>query len=79
MIFKMRCFFHLVSDDEEIVDSSGIEVRDLESAKVHAQTAINELRREIGQEADDWSGWRLNIVCPLGTILHTLPLISTLH
>ena len=78
MVFEMRCFFHLVSDYEEIVDSTGIEVRDLESAKTHAQTAINELRQEIGDEAD-WSGWRLNIVCPLGTILHTLPLISTMH
>jgi hypothetical protein len=79
MVFEMRCFFHLVSDHEEIVDSTGIEVQDLESAKVQAQIAINELRQEIGDSADDWSGWRLNIVCPLGTILHTLPLINTVH
>ena len=75
----MRCFFHLVSNHDEIVDNSGIEVQDLESAKIQAQTAIEELRAEIGTEAHDWSGWRLEIVCPLGTLLHSMQLMETFH
>jgi hypothetical protein len=75
----MRCFFHLVGNHDEIVDTEGIEVQDLESAKIHALVAIEELRAEIGNEADDWSGWRLEIVCPLGTLLHSMQLMETMH
>jgi hypothetical protein len=75
----MRCFFHLVNDFEEIVDNSGIEVHDLENAKVQALLAITELRHEIGMDIEDWSGWRLDIVCPQGTLLHSMPLNSTVH
>jgi hypothetical protein len=75
----MRCFFHLVNDHEEIVDNTGIEVHDLESAKVQALLAITELRHEIGAEIEDWSGWRLEIVCPEGTLLHSMLLNNTMH
>jgi hypothetical protein len=75
----MRCFFHLVNDHEEIVDNTGIEVQDLESAKVEALLAITELRHEIGAEIEDWSGWRLDIVCREGTLLHSLLLNNTVH
>jgi len=75
----MRCFFHLVNDHEEIVDNTGIEVHDLESAKAEALLAITELRQEIGEDADDWTGWRLDIVCSQGTLLHSLSLNETVH
>ncbi|MBB4039659.1 hypothetical protein GGR34_001301 [Microvirga flocculans] len=75
----MRCFFHLVNDHEEIVDNTGIDVSDLENAKTQALVAIKELRQEIGEDAQDWSGWRLDIVCSLGTLLHSLPLVETVH
>jgi hypothetical protein len=75
----MRCFFHLVNDHEEIVDNTGIEVQDLESAKVQALLAITELRQEIGADIEDWSGWRLDIVCPEGTLLHSMLLNNTVH
>jgi hypothetical protein len=75
----MRCFFHLVSNHDEIVDNSGIEVLDLESAKAQALIAIEELRAELGTQADDWSGWRLEIVCPHGTLLHSMKLMETRH
>ncbi|MBA1156793.1 hypothetical protein P7L87_24385 [Vibrio parahaemolyticus] len=75
----MRCFFHLVNDHEEIVDNTGIEVHDLESAKAQALLAITELRQEIGVDIEDWSGWRLDIVCPLGRLLHSMMLNHTVH
>jgi len=75
----MRCFFHLVNDHEEIVDNSGIEVHDLENAKAQALLAITELRQEIGADIEDWSGWRLDIVCPRGRLLHSLLLTQKMH
>ena len=75
----MRCYFHLVNGVEEILDDTGVEVRDLESAKAQAALAINELRREIGPDVSDWSGWRLEIVCPEGTLLFSMPLNNTVH
>ncbi len=75
----MRCFFHLVSNHDEIIDTAGIEVDDLESAKEQALLAIEELRAELGAEVDDWSEWRLEIVCPVGTLLSSMPLANTLH
>ena len=73
----MRCFFHLVSNHDEIVDDTGIEVDNLENAKAQALLAIEELRRELGEEVQDWSGWRLDIVCPSGTVLYTTQLTET--
>ena len=75
----MRCYFHLASADEELRDEEGIEVRDLKDAKTQAQTAISELRQEIGDEVQDWRGWRLDIVCSEGSLLHSIPLSTTLH
>ncbi|WP_410054985.1 DUF6894 family protein [Microvirga sp. Mcv34] len=75
----MRCFFHLVNDHEEIVDNTGIEVHDLASAMAEALLAITELRQEIGVDIEDWSGWRLDIVCPRGRLLHSMMLNQTVH
>lgn len=75
----MRCFFHLVSDHETILDDNGVEVPDLEAAKAEARKAISELRQEYGGTIDDWVGWQLDIMCPEGTLLYSLPLSETLH
>jgi hypothetical protein len=75
----MRCYFHLVNSHEELIDDEGVEVSDLESAKVQAMQAVSELQREYGGGIEDWSGWNLHIVCPEGTLLHSIPLATTLH
>ncbi|EIM26850.1 DUF6894 family protein [Microvirga lotononidis] len=75
----MRCYFHLVNSHEELIDDEGIEVSDLESAKAQAVLAVSELRQEYGDVIEDWSGWHLHIVCPEGTLLHSLSLSTTLH
>jgi len=67
----MRCYFHLVNGDEAILDETGIEVADLETAKAEARKAIQELQQEYDTSADDWNGWQLNIVCPEGSVLYT--------
>ena len=75
----MRCFFHLVNGHEAILDEAGIEVADLETAKAEASRAIRELRRESGAVSDEWSGWRLDIVCPEGSLIYSIGLDVTLH
>ncbi|HLM40495.1 MAG TPA: hypothetical protein VK434_13020 [Microvirga sp.] len=60
------------------MDEAGIEVADLETAKTEASRAIRELRQE-GGASDEWSGWRLDIVCPEGSLLYSIGLDVTLH
>ncbi len=75
----MRCYFHLVNSHEEILDDEGIEVSNFEDAKAQALIAVVELRREYSDVIDDWSGWRLEIVCPEGRLLHSIPLSQPMH
>jgi len=75
----MRCFFHLVNCRETILDDTGIEVSDLEMAKAEARKAIAELRQEDDETGENWSGWRLNIVSPDGSLLHSEDLNVTVH
>ena len=75
----MRCFFHLVNGREAIMDEAGIEVADLDMAKAQAMRAIRELRQEGSGTTDEWSGWRLEIVCPEGSLLCSIGLDVVLH
>ena len=75
----MRCYFHLVSDDEELIDDEGVEVSDLGSARIQALMAVSELQREYDGTLQDWSGWHLHIRCPEGTLLYSFPLKKALH
>ncbi len=75
----MRCYFHLVNGADIIPDDTGIEVPDLESARASALQAIGELRREADDRPQDWAGWQLQIVCPQGNILASIPLHNSLH
>jgi hypothetical protein len=75
----MRCYFHLANCHETILDDIGIEVLDLETARVEAQKAINELRRDQDGVTEDWTGWRLDIVDRDDTLLCSLDLSVILH
>jgi len=75
----MRCYFHLVNGQNELIDGDGVEVLYLQSAKAQALMAISELRRESDGTIEDWKGWCLHILCPGGTLLHSIPLHETLH
>ena len=75
----MRCFFHLVNGRETILDDTGLDVIDLEMAAAQARNAIGELRHANGGSGEDWSGWRLEIVCTEGSLLYSLDLEPALH
>jgi hypothetical protein len=75
----MRCYFHLVNGEDAILDDTGVEVTDLDTARSEALRAIHELRQEFEGVADDWSGWHLDVVCPEGTVLLSMNLGMTVH
>jgi hypothetical protein len=75
----MRCYFHLVNGHTTLTDGEGVEVCDLENAKVEALMAVSELQREYDGFIEGWSGWHLHILCHDGTLLHSFPLVRTLH
>ena len=75
----MLCFFHLVNGRETILDDTGLDVIDLEMAAAQARNAIGELRHANDGSGEDWSGWRLEIVCTEGSLLYSLDLEPALH
>jgi hypothetical protein len=75
----MRCYFHLVNGDDAILDDTGVEVADLETARTEALRAIQELRQELDGFTDEWMGWHLDVVCPQGTVLLSVDLKATVH
>jgi hypothetical protein len=75
----MRCYFHLISDHDQILDDEGIEVSDLESAKTQALMAVSELQQELGGTVQDWSGWYLRILSSEGNLLYSFPLVKPPH
>ena len=50
----MRCYFHLVSYHDAIIDETGVEVTDLEVAEAEALKAIQDLWEEAPQAGEDW-------------------------
>lgn len=70
----MWCFFHLVKGDEIIRDEMGIEVDSMEQARREALEAIEELRMDIPEAADDWEGWAMVITDRSGAVLLSIPL-----
>jgi anaerobic ribonucleoside-triphosphate reductase len=75
----MRYYFHLVNDNQALLDDMGVEVLDLEEAKAEALNVVSELRQETDEVLEDWSRWQLEIVCSEGSILHAIPLARALH
>lgn len=70
----MRCYFHLVSYHDAILDETGIEVTDLEAAETEALKAIRELREEEGDVSDDWQDWQLRVTDRSGQVFLSIPL-----
>jgi D-hexose-6-phosphate mutarotase len=70
----VHVYFHLKDAHEVIRDAEGVEVSDVQEARVHAVRAIEELRQQEGQH---WSGWTLAATDAAGQILFTIDLDST--
>ena len=75
----MRCYFHLVSCHDVIVDDTGVEVAGLENAEAEARKAIQELCQEDEEADETWAGWQLNIADASGRVLLSIALTTPLH
>ena len=69
-----RYYFHLTNGEALIRDEEGTEVSSMQSALISAMEMIEELRAEDPSAADEWLGWRLEIVDASGRTIHTMPL-----
>ena len=68
----MRYYFHLTNGEAVIRDNEGIEAFSIQSALISAMELIEELRTEDPSAADEWQGWRLEIVDASGRTVHTM-------
>jgi hypothetical protein len=68
----MRCYFKLVSSDQNITDEEGLEVADVEEAQALAREAITEMVQEAVAEIARWRGWALEARDASGTVLFTV-------
>ncbi|HZH12101.1 MAG TPA: hypothetical protein VEZ24_17250 [Microvirga sp.] len=75
----MRCFFHLLSGEDTILDDQGLEISDLHEAEVQALMAIQEVRQEVGSIDEDLKGWHLHVVDGSGAILMSFPLDTSMQ
>ena len=72
----MRYYFHLRDATEFIPDEEGIELPNLQSARVELVRALEELRITDPALAREGSGWRLEVSDSLGTVLLAISLDS---
>lgn len=70
----MRCFFHLLSGNDTILDHHGLEISDLHEAEMQAMMAIREVRQEVDGVDEDLKGWHLHVMDGAGAILMSIPL-----
>ena len=77
----MRCYFHLVNGAEEIRDTDGLEVTDLDHARVEALETLYILARDGEDAAAAWAGWRLDVRDASGALLFSLHLdkVGSVH
>ena len=68
----MRCYFNLVSSDQTVTDEEGLEVADVEEARVLAREAITEIVQEGVAEIARWRGWALEARDASGAVLFTV-------
>jgi tRNA A37 N6-isopentenylltransferase MiaA len=69
-----RYYFHLTNGEAVIRDEEGTEVSSMQTALISAMEMVEELRAEDPSAADEWQGWRLEIVDASGRTVHTMPL-----
>ena len=74
----MWCYFNLVSAHQTIADDQGVEVADLDEARMLAREAAAEMIQEGEAQIEDWRGWRLEATDPSRAVLFTISLDALL-
>jgi hypothetical protein len=69
-----RYFFHMMNRDQ-VMDSDGTELPNLEAARKHAEAVARELMyRRSGMLEQDWADWRMSVRDESSRELLSLPL-----
>jgi hypothetical protein len=76
--FSMKYFFHLMNHTEQVLDDVDTEIRSPEQAYAPATQAIRDLLAE-GEQAAEWSGWRLEVTDPAGAPVFSIDLAGRPH
>lgn len=71
---RMRCYFHLTNTDSSVRDEVGLEVADIEAAKIEALRAVYEQCKEEPDADGVWCGWQLDITNAEGELILSIPL-----
>ena len=69
-----RYYFNLTNGETMIRDEAGIVASSVQAAVVSAMEAVEELRAQDPSHADEWQGWRLEIVDASGQAVQAVPL-----
>jgi hypothetical protein len=71
----MPMYFFYLLDKEEVVDSDGTELPDLDAARHHATQVARELTfKRDGMLQRGWSQWTMSVRDPDGQVLFSFPL-----
>ena len=68
----MHCYFNLVSSHHTITDDEGLEVADVEEARMFAREAVAEMVQDGVAEIAHWRGWEMKARDTSGTVLFTV-------
>src|SRR5215208_7224224 len=68
----MHCYFNLVSSHHTITDDEGLEVADVEEARIFARDAVAEMVQDSIAEIAHWRGWQMEARDASGTVLFTV-------
>jgi hypothetical protein len=71
-----RLYFDLVDTHQSIPDREGIEVDDVDQAKVAVAEMLEEHRQGDASTAREWSGWTLSVRDGAGHVLFSVDLDS---
>src|SRR3954454_22313538 len=74
----MHCYFNLVSSHRTITDEEGLEVADMEEARIFAREAVAEMFQDGVAEIAHWRGWEIEARDASGTVLFTVGLDALL-
>ena len=70
----MRLYFHLTNGRDRIPDECGVEVADVEVARLQTLEALAELHQDSDIDANDWSGWQLEATTASGALVFRIRL-----
>jgi hypothetical protein len=76
LIMSARLYFDLVDTHQSIPDREGIEVDDVDQAKVAVAEMLEEHRQGDASTAREWSGWTLSVRDGAGHVLFSVDLDS---